>query len=121
MRKLGALAPNTGHDPQKMANIVNTLFPTHQLREPIEDDAKAEEIPPFRENELQQAVRTLKNKKAPGPDGIPAEVPKVTVRTNQDMLLHMYKSCFMEGIFPKRWKKQRLILPKREIDNRCDK
>ena len=55
MRKLGALVPNAGHDPQKMANIVNTLFPTHQLRKPIQDDVKAEKIPPFSEDELQGA------------------------------------------------------------------
>ena len=66
-------------DVASMETIVGTLFPTHVFREgrPIEDVGK---FSLFNEEELRRAVQSLQNKKAPGPDGIPAEVLKITAR-----------------------------------------
>ena len=60
-----------------MEAIVGTLFPTHPNREdrPIEDVGV---FPLFNNEELRRAAQSLQNKKAPGPDGIPAEVLKIT-------------------------------------------
>ena len=55
------------------------MFPTHTIREDrsIEDVG---EFPLFNDEELRRAVQSLQNKKAPGSDGIPVEVLKITVR-----------------------------------------
>ena len=64
-------------DVASMETILETLFPTHPTREDrsIED---VEEFPLFKEEELRRAVQSLTNKKAPGSDGITAEVLKIT-------------------------------------------
>lgn len=94
----------------KMDRIVNTLFPTHPARPPDNTMVQRQEIPAFSPEELNIAVQSLQNKRAPGPDGIPAEVLKVTAQTSSHLMLNMFNSCLKEGVFPKNWKKQRLVL-----------
>lgn len=110
MKKIGAKNPVNQMDEQTMGTIVNTLFPTHARRidNPADDDIS--DLRPFTVDELKLAARTLKNKKAPGPDGIPAEVLKEIADTHPEMLLKMYNSCLTEGIFPEKWKEQKLVL-----------
>ena len=66
--------------------------------------------PPITEAELRRAAGALKNKKAPGPDGLPAEVLKAVARSHPDLLLNMYNSCLRAGVFYSRWKEARLVL-----------
>ena len=109
-RKLGNFMLDGAQDAETMDSIVNTLFPAHPLRREETWEDGMEEIPLFSEAELIQAVKTLQNRKAPVPDGIPSEVLKVVAQTNPGVLLNMYNSCLKEGCFPKRWKRQRLVL-----------
>ena len=67
-------------------------------------------LPIFTEGELLIAVRSFKSKKAPGPDGLPAEVLKAAVEGHTDLFLKMYNDCLQAGVFPKRWKQARLVL-----------
>jgi len=60
--------------------------------------------------ELKSATRQLRNKIAPGTDGIPNEVVKVIVALNSNVLLSVFNSCLAEGIFPHKWKIARLVL-----------
>ena len=60
--------------------------------------------------ELKLAVNSLQNRKASGPDGIPAEALKATMRVCPQLLLDMYNRCLKQGIFCKQWKVQRLVL-----------
>jgi hypothetical protein len=64
----------------------------------------------FTVEELRNAANCLSNGKSPGPDGIPIEALKVITRSNPEVLLNMYNHCLKEGVFPKVWKKQRLVL-----------
>lgn len=64
IRKLGACLP-----PSVMAEVVNALFPVHSARAERVFGGVCE-FEPFQEEELYVAVRSLKNKKAPGCDGI---------------------------------------------------
>ena len=52
----------------------------------------------------------MKSKKAPVPDGLPAEVLKAVARSHPELLLRMYKSCLKTGVFYSRWKEARLVL-----------
>jgi hypothetical protein len=49
------------------------------------------------------------NKKAPGKDGIPNEVWKCIGAILPRYLTAIYNGCLREGVFPKRWKKTRLM------------
>ena len=93
-----------------MHNIVSTLFPRHEWREDNNDIETSNYIPLFTIAELKPAACSLKNKKAPGPDGIPTEVIKEIAQNRPEMLLKMYNSCLKEGIFPDIWKQQKLVL-----------
>lgn len=110
LKKLGALS-NPITDIHSMDEIVSTLFPDHPERNEEDDDGiDLEEIPPFTSEELMLAINSLRNKKAPGPDGIPTEALKETARTCPQLLLNMYNACLKAGVFSARWKKARLVL-----------
>lgn len=92
-----------------MEHIVNTLFPGDEVR--VDHSEKTTETPPpFTQDDLNAAARTLKSNKAPGPDGIPAEVLKLIAVERPHVLLNMYNACLIEGEFPEVWKRQKLVL-----------
>ena len=43
-------------------------------------------------------------------DNIPNVALKTAVNAIPEMFLDMYNTCISEGTFPKRWKRQRLVL-----------
>ena len=109
LKKLTSKAPNPLFDDETVRVIVDGLFPTHvTLNEEMETIMV--DTPIFVEDELINAAKTLKNNKAPGPDGIPAEVIKLLATDRPQLLLDMYNACVVEGIFPEIWKKQKLTL-----------
>ena len=56
------------------------MIPTHPTIVDQEDDINLDDIPEFMQEELFTAVDSLRNKKAPGPDGIPAEIIKIAAQ-----------------------------------------
>ncbi|KAL4104344.1 hypothetical protein QTP88_019645 [Uroleucon formosanum] len=62
------------------------------------------------ETELKVAARSLKMKIAPGPDGITNEAVKCIAALNPGALISVYNTCLVSGVFPKIWKKARLVL-----------
>ncbi|XP_060534533.1 uncharacterized protein LOC132706952 [Cylas formicarius] len=81
-QKLGMNEPPVVKDEQTMGRIVDGLFPTHPEEEWPEDDDEDKAGPEFTGVELGEAVPRLAAKKAPGPDGIPAEVLRVVASEN---------------------------------------
>lgn len=110
MRKLVSKPPIPELAVETMDNIVNVLFPTHDIREEILETPSDTLPPHFTEDELKTAAKTLKNNKAPGLDGVPSEVLKVLAISRPHILLRMYNACLTEGIFPEVWKRQSLVL-----------
>ena len=111
-KRIGALSASGVMNEEEVRHIVDGLFPTHPDREEKndldEDDEEA--IPEFTEEELLTAVDSLKNGKAPGPDGIPTEILKIAAHECPKLILHMYNTCARAGIFSKLWKRARLVL-----------
>ena len=70
-----------------------------------------EPISPITLEELKITCSRLRNKKAPGSDGIPNIALKKAISIVPDMFLHMYNRCqqIQEGYFPAKWKIQRLV------------
>lgn len=108
-QKLGNMRPHSVLNESTMTSIVKTLFPTHPLR-PEVDFGEIPECPPFSDDELKIAIKSSKNKKAPGPDGIPSEALKIVAQENPHLLLEMYNTCLRAGVFPSPWKTARLVL-----------
>lgn len=99
--------------PEMMTRIIQGLFPHHEATPwpvaPYTDVGVLEESRITNE-ELIEAARALKANKAPGPDGIPNQVLKVAVKENPDMFRTALQKCIDDGIFPDRWKRQKLVL-----------
>lgn len=111
IKKLGPRANTPNLTMDQMHNIVKELFPEHGVYDPENIHMNGDELATlFSTEELLNAANSIKNRKAPGPDGIPAEVLKILARERPHFLLTMYNACLMDGIFPEPWKIQKLVL-----------
>uniref|UniRef100_A0ABD2W7C9 Reverse transcriptase domain-containing protein n=1 Tax=Trichogramma kaykai TaxID=54128 RepID=A0ABD2W7C9_9HYME len=52
----------------------------------------------------------MKEHTAPGPDGIPNAALRIAVAARPDIFLRVYTACIRSGVFPRCWKRQRLVL-----------
>jgi len=110
MRKIGKLTHDGGKNTNDMATIVNALFPTHPELQDQRERRPLGEIPLFNQEELTSAARSMKTRRAPGPDGVPPEVIKIIAARHPQFLLDMFNTCLQEGQFPTPWKNARLVL-----------
>lgn len=108
-KRLGSWSGPSQMSAETTTRIVDALFPSHPLREDA-PEPEISNIPLFSEEELGVAVASLRNHKAPGPDGIPPEALKAAHRASPELLLRMYNACLTTGTFSKRWKTSRLVL-----------
>lgn len=93
---------------QRKMKIISALFPTRQdilTKEDLE-----EEPTEFSIKELNEAAAKLKTGKAPGPDGIPAEMVKELVQCAPIPLLRSMNAILKEQKIPNHLKKARLLL-----------
>ncbi|CAH2092422.1 unnamed protein product [Euphydryas editha] len=96
--------------PILLNKIVTALFPSQlEMRHPTEQ-YEEEEIPLITEEELLEACDRVGNAKAPGLDGIPNIALKAAIRAVPSLFLDVYNKCLIEGLFPLKWKQQRLVL-----------
>lgn len=110
---MGKLFKNTQipeiETPGRIDSIIKGLFPDHPPRPQIEWNIEAE-YTEITKDELITAVTALANNKAPGPDGVPAEILKEIVRRKPEVLLQVFNKCLKQGTFPSLWKLSRLVL-----------
>jgi Reverse transcriptase (RNA-dependent DNA polymerase)/Endonuclease-reverse transcriptase len=90
--------------------IACELFPRHPRVRWRRETGPMEGGEPFTPEELTAAAARAKNRKAPGPDGIPNEVMKMTVRVMPEKVLKVMNGCLRECVFPREWKEARLVL-----------
>ena len=70
--------------------------------------------------EIRMAIKQLRNGKASGPDGIPAEALKTDVETSVEMLYPLFMKIWEEGQVPSEWKEGYLIkIPKKGDLSSC--
>lgn len=72
------------------------------------------DVPLFREKELHQAVKSLRNRKAPGPDGIPSQNVKMVVK--QSSSAENVQFTPHRRVVYSRWKISRLVLINKDGD-----
>lgn len=113
MSKFKCFGLTTPSDPGTMLKIVETLFPgqfsisQHYARNL---EPNSELVPQVTVSEVLEASIRFGNTKAPGPDGIPNIALKAAIKTNPAVFADLYSECLREGVFPTKWKKQRLVL-----------
>ena len=98
--------------PSLLQKVVETLFPTQnqESRALSLEEPEATDAPEVNDMEVLQAVERFGNSKAPGLDGIPNRALKLAVKLNTNPFTALYTRCLREGVFPKIWKMQRLVL-----------
>ncbi|GBL72616.1 Putative protein in type-1 retrotransposable element R1DM [Araneus ventricosus] len=85
--------------------------PLHALiRQHSRDPPSTDNDPCFSPAELEAAVRNIRSKKAPGPDGLYGDIVKEAYHANKTYLLYLYNACLAQGYFPSRWKRADLIM-----------
>lgn len=98
--------------------ILEELFPRTNMNNTGGEGtiANEEPIPEVTEEEIEGiSKRALKKgMRAPGPDGIPARLVVEAHRCSSDTFIKLYNRCLEEGKFPKRWKRARLVLIKKD-------
>uniref|UniRef100_A0ABD2W8C3 Reverse transcriptase domain-containing protein n=1 Tax=Trichogramma kaykai TaxID=54128 RepID=A0ABD2W8C3_9HYME len=60
--------------------------------------------------ELKRAQSRIRERSAPGPDGVPNLALKLAISARPDIFLEVYTTCLETGVFPSSWKRQRLVL-----------
>lgn len=97
--KLGAQIKPELKDAATTGRIVDGLFLTHPLRTDVTDDTDVPVAPIFTVEELSKATAAMKTGKAPGPDGVPAEVLRLMGNRRPEILLNLYNTCLTTGTF----------------------
>jgi hypothetical protein len=82
---------------------------------------RIENVEHFTEEELQTAAQKLRSGKAPGPDGIPPEAVKAAVKAVPEVVLNAMNATLKEGVFPKIWKRAKLVLIPKGTDEGPDR
>uniref|UniRef100_A0ABD2WXW7 Reverse transcriptase domain-containing protein n=1 Tax=Trichogramma kaykai TaxID=54128 RepID=A0ABD2WXW7_9HYME len=60
--------------------------------------------------ELKRAQSRIRERSAPGPDGVPNLALKLAIAARPDIFLEVYTTYLETGVFPSSWKRQRLVL-----------
>lgn len=99
--------------PILMEKVAKALFPTknEEFRENLQlFNNNGIQCPEVTKKEVLTAAVSFGNQKAPGLDGFPNEVLKMAMIYKTDPFVNVYNQCLQNGIFPKVWKRQRLVL-----------
>ncbi|CAB0032914.1 unnamed protein product [Trichogramma brassicae] len=97
--------------PLLVRGAVAALFPRVPSGPALRLPRRAEEpIPAVTLEELKGAQSRIKERSAPGPDGIPNSALKIAIAARPDIFLRVYTMCLETGVFPSGWKRQRLVL-----------
>uniref|UniRef100_A0ABD2X153 Reverse transcriptase domain-containing protein n=1 Tax=Trichogramma kaykai TaxID=54128 RepID=A0ABD2X153_9HYME len=67
-------------------------------------------VPAVTLGELKRAQSRIRERSAPGPDGVPNLALKLAIAARPDIFLGVYTTCLETGVFPSSWKRQRLVL-----------
>ncbi|CAK9834351.1 Putative 115 kDa protein in type-1 retrotransposable element R1DM [Anthophora retusa] len=93
-------------DKEEVKSAIKELFPVGEgLGEIQEKGMGGEDIRPVGVEELKMLGRKLKNKKRPGPDGIPNEILKLIIDEKPEEIIKILNKCLKYRDFPEAWKK----------------
>lgn len=96
--------------PILIRNIIETLFPKGDPYVDTVYNRNTSTPDPIEEREILKLCSKIGDKKAPGLDGIPNNALKIAIKTRPHLFARLFDQCLKDGIFPTRWKRQKLIL-----------
>lgn len=109
MKKFGC--PSPVMPSALIRDVVSDLFPVHA---PVMYEQFTNvSVEPFNRCELMLAAGKIKPGKSGGPDGIPPDVIKIMAAEYPNVILNVMNRHLEEGVFPRIWKKGRLVLIKK--------
>lgn len=115
LSKLRARAPPLTQtmEPGLKNRVLNALFPQEIGRESpfseyIEQDWDRSFV--VTEKEVLQFAKRIKDRKAPGPDGIPGRIIKIACGILSKQMAQTFTECLQIGYFPEIWKEAVLVL-----------
>ncbi|KAH7706674.1 hypothetical protein AAVH_26088 [Aphelenchoides avenae] len=82
------------------------------------DTGEEAEVPPVTADEVEAALSTMKNGKAPGPDGVKAETLKAGGPTLWKHLARLFTQCLRKKKIPPQWKESTTVLLYKKGDAR---
>ena len=90
---------------------IRYLFPAREYIDEYQGSDDEDEIEiPVTDDELLQAAEKLRPKKAPGPDGVPAEAIKLFAKHQPKMVCQVFDRLFKVGDYPASWRISKLVL-----------
>ncbi|CAB0038066.1 unnamed protein product [Trichogramma brassicae] len=97
--------------PLLVRGAVAALFPRVPSGPAFQLPPRAGElVPAVTLEELKGAQSRIKERSAPGPDGVPNLALKIAVAARTNIFLRVYTTCLETGVFPSSHKRQRLVL-----------
>ena len=109
--------------PQKSAELLAETFypddnvlmdqPNHMRIRELANDGVFEgniDDPPFAMEELETILNTQNPKKAPGPDGLTADICVAAIRCNREVFLALANKCLTLTHFPTQWKVAHVVI-----------
>lgn len=105
-------------DTEKQKEIARKLFPVDKKTVwTNEEETEEGTIPELTTEEFINTVGNLKNKKAPGIDGIPAEILKLLIQHMPEFFRVIHWNVIQIRKFPSKWKTAKLcLIPKNKLD-----
>ncbi|CAB0037512.1 unnamed protein product [Trichogramma brassicae] len=101
MSRLGCPQAKQPSSPLLVRGAVAALFPRVPSGPALRLPRRAEEpIPAVTLEELKGAQSRIKERSAPGPDGIPNSALKIAIAARPDIFLRVYTMCLETGVFP---------------------
>ncbi|KAI5747429.1 hypothetical protein M8J77_014440 [Diaphorina citri] len=119
------LLPSISLKPEEKRKIAEELFPTDEKMKWKREEVRKEDIQEFTMEEVYEAIRKLirklRNKKAPGSDGLGGEVIKIMFETAPNLCRKLFNQILTSGEFPKNWKNAKLVLLEKGIKDGTNK
>lgn len=101
----------TSGQPHK--NTIDSFFTNNSLFKTLSDEHRSMMDATISGEEITKAIKQLKNNKAAGPDGYPAEFFKFFLNDLLPMLEPTYNTVLLRGDVPQSWSKATLVpIPK---------
>ena len=105
---------------EHFSNLLNRPSPDEEVVIPPSEPLVIDTNPPTLV-EIKEAIKTLKNNKAAGPDNIPAEVLKADPNLTAEALHPLLNEVWNQENFPSDWKNGHLtVLPKKGDLTKCE-
>lgn len=97
---------------------VSTDNPHHtNLRKLVSGEEPTDTLPaddpPFTEAELETVLKNQNPKKAPGPDGLTADICVRAIQAGREVFMAIANKCLAMGHFPARWKSAHVVILKK--------